>query len=126
MRIAFNALLAMALVAVASTAASASAGTTERAKVKVTLELTSDNTQPAPDFFEGTVKSKRPACERVGRPVKLLYNGQVVDTGFVNASGLFAVQAPSPHPDVFAFQAKVRRSDRCKIGKSAGVFADGS
>ena len=122
---AVKACLAFAVIALAVGPAAASAGAPTKANVKITLELTSDNSQPAPDFFEGRVKSKRPACKRAGRPVRMVQNGNVVDTAVLDGEGEFKMTVLNPHPSVFPYTAKIKGAKRCKRAESAGVFAPG-
>ncbi len=118
--------IATAVLAAAAIPASATAGggnnDPEKAEVKVTIEVTQDNTTPNDDVFEGKVKSDRKACSKPGRIINLYGGpGGPVDSTELNADGEYTMEVSNPHQGVFPYKAKIDKNDKCKTGKSKGV-----
>ena len=117
--------IATAVLAAAAIPASATAGggnnDPEKAEVKVTIEVTQDNTTPNDDVFEGKVKSDRKACSKAGRVINLYGGRRARGLDRVNADGEYTMEVSNPHQGVFPYKAKIDRNDKCKTGKSKGV-----
>jgi hypothetical protein len=89
--------IALAAIAAVAVAPSALAGG-GKANTKLTVEFHESAGQPAPHFYTGKVKSKRPACKK-GRTVKLKgVSNELISKGKSNSLGQYSLQEPTPAP----------------------------